>query len=615
MQVYQSFYHASIDRFKNKQDALLQLIRSSEVSDSSSKQNVQSALNAARTELKKIDFWLRYFEPIAYKQINGPLPVEWETEVFEKFEKPYKRVGRGLTLAGLYLDENEIIRDTLYSLVESGQQAMECYSADSITTELNSYHHFFLCNRLYLLNLAAIYTTGFECPNPENIIPELRTMLVAVKDIYQNFSTAYPKYSLTANYQTLYENLIAFAEKQSADFEKFDHFTFIRDFINPLFRINQQLIVEYKVKSKSMLDYSLNRASKSIFSKDLYFGQNDKGVFLRVNDSAVLKEIDRLGKMLFYDPILSGNNERSCASCHKPTEFFTDTSRATALSFDKKFDLPRNTPSLLNAPMNHLVMMDGKHISLQDQIRGVALNPEEMGSEEKNLLKKILSCAEYKNGFEKLVTYTPLDEEVSLNHISSAITFYYSKFSRNQAPFDDLMNADIPVDPEVKKGFNVFMSKAQCATCHFVPYFNGVKPPYVGSEFEVLGVPEDTAFSQLSDDKGRYLINSATETLNAFRTGSLRNIMHTAPFMHNGVFKSMEEVIDFYDKGGGVGKGLVVPNQTLSSDSLHLTEMEKNSMIAFMRSLDEKISFEDAPKKLPVSSSKSLNKRKVGGLY
>ena len=122
------------------------------------------------------------------------------------------------------------------------------------------------------------------------------------------------------------------------------------------------------------------------------------------------------------------------------------------------------------------------------------------------------------------------------------------------------------------------MSKAQCATCHFVPQFNGVKPPYIGSEFEVLGVPKDIAFKSLNDDKGRHGVNPADEMDHAFRTGTIRNIAYTAPYMHNGVFKTLNEVIDFYDVGGGAGKGLSVTNQTLSSDSLKLTAEEKQDL-------------------------------------
>jgi cytochrome c peroxidase len=322
-----------------------------------------------------------------------------------------------------------------------------------------------------------------------------------------------------------------------------------------------------------------------------------------------------MGKLLFYDPILSGNNKRSCASCHKPIEFFTDTTTATALQFDQKQHLPRNTPSLVNSVFNHLVMLDGKHIALQGQAKDVIQNPREMNSSEKELLQKVMSCKQYKTAFKKFARYTPEEKNVSLSHIVAAITFYYADFSYYDAPFDDAMNGKTVLNDAEKKGFNLFMSKAQCATCHFVPQFNGVKPPYTGSEFEVIGVPEDSSYKRLSPDKGRFEINPVSEMMNAFRTGTVRNAIHTKPYMHNGALQTLDQVIDLYNEGGGVGKKLVVENQTLSADLLNLTEEERNNLLAFIRSLNENIIFEDPPPALPVSSNKKLNKRKVGGEY
>ena len=110
-------------------------------------------------------------------------------------------------------------------------------------------------------------------------------------------------------------------------------------------------------------------------------------------------------------------------------------------------------------------------------------------------------------------------------------------------------------------------------------------------------------------------VNPAPETFRAFRTGSIRNSSFTGPYMHNGVFRTMEQVIDFYDKGGGAGRKLPVPNQTLDPAPLQLTAGEKADLISFLKSLDENIIFEKPPASLPVSSTKSLNKRMVGGEY
>lgn len=612
-------YHDNyMERNHNFKESLVDLLGTIQSSDINSEEDIAAItekIHEARFKLKSIDFWARYMEPIAYRNLNGPLPVEWETEVFEKFEPPYKREGKGLTQAALYLEEENITKEHLTQLVKNSVDAADVFVADSITSRMKTHDHFFLCNRVYLLNLSAIYTTGFECPDTSSIIPELRNMMADVNTIYNSYNESYSKQPLPSEYITLYNKAVTFVNDQSSAFSEFDHFTFIKDYINPLFIQNQKLLNTYKVFSRSMVDYTLNKKVVSIFNKEIYQGQNPKGIFLRVDDEKALKEIDRLGKLLFYDPILSANNMRSCASCHKPTEYFTDTLVATSLQFNQKDALPRNTPSLINAPYNHLIMMDGKHISLQDQTVDVMTNAIEMGSKQEDVLEKIMSCNEYSKSFKKLLKYTPTEKEVTLDHISSAVTFYYAKFSNYYAPFDNAMNKTGMVDASVKHGFNIFMSKAQCGTCHFVPQFNGVKPPFVGSEFEVLGVPEDTTYTALSNDMGRYEVHKADEMKNAFRTGSIRNIAYTKPYMHNGVFNTIEEVVEFYNAGGGAGRGLVVSNQTLGVDSLGLSSVEKEHLIKFMTSLNEQIVFEDAPKELPSSKNKELNNRKVGGAY
>ena len=608
-------YKQRIIDFKNNQKELLNLIQKNDSFSENTTGLIMKKIRENRLKLKEIDFWLRYLEPVAYKKINGPLPVEWETEVFEKWEAPYKRDGYGLTLAEIYLSEKVINKDTLVNLIKPTLPATDVFLHDSISRNLNSYHHFFLANRLFILNLAAIYTTGFECPDPDNVIPELLYMLTSVRDLYKAFDQNFPSYKINNNYISLFEKTIAFVQEQPGDISRFDHFSFLQNFINPLYRLNAEMIINYDVRSTNFNDYSLNRNSMSIFDKSLYRGQNQKGVFIGIDNEEQLKELKAVGKLLFFDPILSGNNKRSCASCHKPTQYFTDTTVTTNLQFDQKNLISRNTPSLVNAVYNHLMMLDGKHTTLENQARDVITNPLEMGSQEAEVLKKVLSCEEYKKVFKKYLKETPQFETVNLEHISSALILYYADLSSYYSPFDHAINEKKPVSNEIKNGFNLFMSKAQCATCHFVPQFNGVKPPYIGSEFEVIGTPSDTSFKKLSADKGRYAINPAKETNAAFRTGSIRNAASTKPYMHNGVFNTLGEVIDFYDAGGGSGKGISIINQTLSSDSLKLTKQEKNDIITFIKSLNEEIPFQTAPGKLPVSKNKEINRRVVGGEY
>jgi cytochrome c peroxidase len=570
-QAYGNAYASALRAFSDRQQQLLQAIEAADLASPEGRQVVRQRLTESRLQLKSIDFWLRYLDPIQYRRINGPLPVEWETEVFEKFEPPYRRDGAGLTLAELYLQEETVRKDSLRALVEASLVATHAFAADSNMSQLQTYHHFFLANRLFLLNLASIYTTGFECPSPENIVPELRTLLSAVRRIYGDFNQSFPATPLPPSYLQHFDKAISFAGQQPADPLSLDHFRFIRDYVNPLFRMNAELIRSYAVVSGSYNDYSLNDAATSIFDKELFRGQHVKGIFSMVNDEQLLEEIRNTGKLLFYDPILSGNNQRSCASCHKPQQFFTDTAVAASLQFDRAGPLSRNTPSLVNAVFNHLLMLDGKHISLQAQAEDVLHNAAEMNSRREELVQKVLSCRQYKDAFRRFLRHTPEEKEVTLSHITSALTWYYAGFSGYYAPFDEAMNSDQPLSEDAIRGFNLFMGKAQCGTCHFVPQFSGVKPPFIGSEFEVLGVPADQGYRRLSADSGRYRVHPAAEMLRAFRTGTVRNAGHTQPYMHNGVFSTLQQVIDFYDGGGGAGRGLAVPNQTLSADSLRLT--------------------------------------------
>jgi len=612
---YSSLYLNSVKDFKNSLGELMHKIDASDISSKAGIDALKKDIESSRLKLKAIDFWLRYFEPVGYMKINGPLPVEWENEVFEKFEKPYRREGAGLSLAEIYLNKENANKDSLHILIQHAIDAVNIFQADSITSQLDTYHHFFLSNRLYLLNLSSIYTTGFECPGNNNIIPELKTMLTDVKNIYTVFNAGFPSTGLSKNYLDQYDKLIAFVDKQPDDFTLFDNFTFIKDYINPLFAENQRMINQYSVISQSYNDYTLNNDCYSIFDKSLYAAQNTKGVYSLIDDEKTLDEIKHIGKLLFYDPILSGNNSRSCASCHKPSQYFTDTTVQTSLQFDGQQRLARNVPSLINVVYNHLLMLDGKHTSLQDQARGVIGNPKEMNCSEKDVLEKVLSCDEYKDAFKKLLKLTPEEKKISFDHIISAIIFYYGGFSNFYSPFDDAMNKNLSINDDAKKGFNLFMGKAQCGTCHFVPHFNGVKPPFISSEFEVLGVPEDISYKKISTDSGRFDINPAVETWHAFRTGSLRNAEFTKPYMHNGVFNTLDEVMDFYNAGGGVGKKLVVSNQTLSSDSLRLDKEEIRQLIVFIHSLNEKIIFEEPPAQLPVSHNEKLNQRKPAGVY
>lgn len=575
-----------------------------------SREELLAATYRGRLSMKSADFWLRYLEPLAYKKINGPLPIEWEVEVFEKWEKPYKRIGSGLTLAEAYLEEDNWSADSLAWYYKQASKSLNIFIADSLTKSIESYDHFWYANRLNLLNLASIYTTGFECANTARVLPELLVMMKSAQEIYTSYSSTYSNKLLSSEYQDLYSEAIDFVST-TKKYTEFNHFEFIRDYINPLFALNQKHIREYQPVSTSFNDYSLSNKATSIFDRQLYEAVSTSGPYRDVSQSDKERIID-LGEMLFHDPILSGNNKRSCASCHDGTQGFTQNKQLTAFHFDGETQMERNTPSLHHVYSNHLLSADGRQISAMEQIREVINNPKEMACSDRQVVEKVMDVKYYKKELKYLSKYTT-SKKIEADNIYATLMYYVSSMSEYNSQFNQAINGG-DANQDMIAGFNLFMGKAQCATCHFAPVFNGVKPPYVSSEFEVLGIPEDAKYINLSDDRGRGRIHQVPEMQHAFRTPTIRNIGSTAPYMHNGVFTTLEEVMEFYNNGGGMGHGLQVENQSLASDSFQLNETEIDQIIVFMKALTEE---SKTPSSKSIQSAKEsiLGNRTFGGTY
>ncbi len=211
-------------------------------------------------------------------------------------------------------------------------------------------------------------------------------------------------------------------------------------------------------------------------------------------------------------------------------------------------------------------------------------------------------------------------EPVTERHLKVAIAAYIRSLTTMNSRFDGYMRGDeTKLTLLEKQGFNLFAGKAKCATCHFIPLFNGTVPPdFDKTESEILGVPstKDTTHAQLDADLGKFALHRKNLHKFAFKTPTVRNVALTAPYMHNGVFSTLEEVVDFYDRGGGVGLGMEVPNQTLPAERLNLSKAEKKALVAFMQTLTDTTPARNIPGKLPAFTNKlSLNGRKVGGKY
>jgi len=295
-----------------------------------------------------------------------------------------------------------------------------------------------------------------------------------------------------------------------------------------------------------------------------------------------------LGKRLFYDASLSGTGTRSCASCHQPGKAFTDGLVKNTSIHGKKL-LDRNTPTLINAALQSNLFYDMRVLTLEDQVSDVVHNKAEMGSSLQEVVRRLRKNKAYRKLFSAAF---PAKKETGIDtfEVMNAIASYVRSLTELNSRFDQYMQGDqTALTPGEINGFNLFMGKAKCATCHFMPLFNGITPPkYIVSDAEVIGVPASLTDTVIDPDLGWYNIIGVPSYKHAFKTPTVRNIDRTSPYMHNGVYTTLEQVMDFYNNGGGAGMGLSLSNQTLQEDSLHLTEKEIHDVIAFMKSLDSR---------------------------
>jgi len=355
--------------------------------------------------------------------------------------------------------------------------------------------------------------------------------------------------------------------RSNPGFERFDRLEFIARYVQPLAHsladAQRVLVIGPPTRPRAW-----SARSASIYDRDAF----DAMFFAAIDARRATPELISLGRSLFFDARLSPSGTRSCGSCHLADRAFTDgRTRATLLAGHVARGGGRNTPTLVNAALQPTLFDDGRVRTLEDQATDVLGSAAEMGGS--------LELAARAVGVRR-------------DSVRFALAAYVRSLVALNSRFDRAVRGDVSLLSEAERaGFNVFMGKARCATCHFAPLFNGATPPmFVEAEPEVIGVPARLARrgAVIDPDSGRFNVRRIDLHLFAFKTPTLRNIALTAPYMHNGVFKTLEEGVDFYDGGGVHGLGSRV-RQTLPTDSLHLTSLEKAALVAFMRTLTDTV--------------------------
>jgi cytochrome c peroxidase len=271
-----------------------------------------------------------------------------------------------------------------------------------------------------------------------------------------------------------------------------------------------------------------------------------------------------LGKQLYFDTRLSKDNTISCATCHDPSMGWSDAGPTSVGIKGQKGG--RRAPPVSNAAYAPLQFWDGRAPTLEEQAKGPVANPIEMGNTHDAMLRTVQFIPGYVKIFEQ-VFGTSI---VTIDLVAEAIAAFERTVVTTDSPFDRYVRGDDKALTKLEKqGLEIFNGKGHCTACHWGGYFSD-------GRFHNLGVkPTDPS----SPDPGRYAVTKDSSDIGAFKTPTIRDVALRAPYMHNGSEKTLEDVVDLYNKGGRTGdhniSPLILP--------LGLTKKEKKALVTFMK--------------------------------
>jgi cytochrome c peroxidase len=543
--------------------------------ETNDEKKIQLAFNDARLSYKKIEWAVEYFTPDPARFVNGPALDELEVAE-NTFIPPNGFQVIEEKIFPNYAIENKVdLIRTIKILNGNLKQIQQHLTAITISNS-----HILDASKMEVNRILALGITGFDSPIALQSIPEAKISLGSLKNLLSKMNfTAPESVQCEKEIATLIDQAGNYCDSNT-DFNTFDRANFIKSFLNP---ISQKLVSFQKINkiAKSNRNSVVNPSTATIFEKEAF----DVNAFIPSQEYRYTKEKAELGKKLFYENSFSDSQTRSCSSCHNPEKAFTD-----GLKTNQSLNggsLSRNTPTLTYASLQNAQFWDMRQLDLEKQSLDVIQNKDEMHGNVSNAIEVLNKDAAYQKLFKKAF---PKSTKIEEWQVQNSLASYIRSLNAFDSRFDNYMRGESDdFTAEEKLGLNVFAGKAKCATCHFIPLFNGTVPPnYQKTEQEVIGTPADKNGKKISPDLGRYLQYEMPQLKHAFKTPSLRNVAVTAPYMHNGVYSTLEEVVDFYNKGGGVGLGISVENQTLPSDELKLTEKETKALVAFMKTLTDK---------------------------
>lgn len=543
-------------------------------------QKVRQAFLKSRLLFKKFEWASEYFTADLSRRLNGP-PVE-EIENADLLDPS---LARSIDPIGLQVIEELLYPE--YDKVSKEKLINEVRHLITNTDYLISYFHdqefadwrILDATKLEVFRIITLGITGFDNSLALNSMPEASESLKSLRSILALYVNKRDKTPLLQYLDASMTYL-----DQNPDFNSFDRALFITRFGNKISTGIAELEQELpgpKIKYNRMLE----QGAKTLFDADAF----NPDAFSPGPEFHLTASKVALGERLFFDAALSGNGTRSCASCHNPDLSFSDGLAKNTDIHDPAKPLTRNAPTLLNAALQSNYFYDMRALTLEDQVHDVISSKQEMDGSMEAIIKYLSANKSYQPLFAKAFSANT-EKGINPDQVTNALASYIRSLVKLNSRFDEYMRGnENALSTQELKGFNLFMGKAKCATCHFAPLFNGVTPPkYITSETEVLGIPVSVKDSTLDADVGYYGVIGIDSYKHAFKIPTVRNIKKTAPYMHNGAYSTLDEVMEFYNKGGAAGLGIKLPNQTLPEANLQLSDKEKKDVIAFMESLESK---------------------------
>jgi len=283
-------------------------------------------------------------------------------------------------------------------------------------------------------------------------------------------------------------------------------------------------------------------------------------------DNAWSAQKEELGKMLYFDPRLSGSNWISCATCHHPGLGWGDGLPRGFGNGQK--ELGRHSPTVINSGYSPVQMWDGRKKTLEDQALGPIGSAGEMNQDYDELVKELKAIPGYVYLFDKVFG----KNSITMKNVGKAIATFERSVVSNNSAYDKYWQGDKKaMSRSAVNGMNLFFGKAKCSICH-----NG--PAFTDGNFHNIGVRQH---GPLKVDLGRFNISKEDFDKGAFKTPGLRHITRSAPYMHDGSEATLEQVVAFYNRGGDVDQ-----NKSPFITPLGLTAQEEKDLVEFMKALE-----------------------------